>query len=508
MTFDLDQLRLDIPTETFDTKGGGRPFWRAAALALFAACIGLVTWNIVAPSGDSGAISVTVHVVAPQAAGELAAFTAGGWVEPAWPFPTTVSAQVDGRLEKLEAVEGQVVRQGDLLAVLHNLPWRQAAIDAEAEVAAAEAEVEEREATVSLLRAGHRPEELTVAAAVLQEAQANLALLEAGYRSEDIAMAAADLEAALVLAAQRERDAVRSEVLCAQQLLSRAAADRDRAVAEDAKARARALEAALGKMKAGPRAEEISLARAAVQSAQSRLQLLQAGYRAEEINEAAARLDAARARLEQAEARLEMAQRDVGYCLIRAPADGVVLDILSPQGTWLHGDMRGILRLYDAAQMQARVDVRQENAATLALGQKCSIKLESRRDLPYMGQVIRVDPQGNLARDTVRVRVMFDAPDEFLRIDLTVTVDFLPPEVETGIAPLVVPSSAVFKRDGRYHVFAVRGGAAKLLAPELGRQTSSGFEVLSGLDAGEVVATGNLAMLADGTPVRLAGDEP
>jgi RND family efflux transporter MFP subunit len=395
-----------------------------------------------------------------------------------------------------------------LIAVVHNLPWRQVVTAAEAHLAAEEAEVEAQQAALARLRAGYRAEEIAVAKAELDEAKASLTLLEAGYRKEEIAQAQAELNAALALAAHLEREAARSEALITKNFVSRSEADRNRAAADAAGARVLALEAVLSRLKAGPRTEEIRQAQSRVQVTEARLALMQAGTRAEEITEAEARLEAARARVEAAETALEAAQRDVGYCMVRAPHDGVILEITAPAGTWLHAEKRAIVHMYDAAQMQARVDVRQENAATLEIGQQCTVKLESRKDAPYTGRVVRIDPQGNLARDTVRVRVQIENPDALLRIDLTVTVDFLAAEAATQAAPLVVPTSAVFKRDGGFHVFAVRGGEARLRPVELGKQTATGYVVLSGIDAGEVVATGNLAMLADGTPVTLSEDAP
>jgi RND family efflux transporter MFP subunit len=212
--------------------------------------------------------------------------------------------------------------------------------------------------------------------------------------------------------------------------------------------------------------------------------------------------------LDAAEAELAAARRDVSYCLVKAPHDGVVLDIVSPQGSWLHGEKRSIVRLYDPRQMQARVDVRQENAASLALGQPCSVKLESRKGRPYDGRVVRIDPQGNLARDTVRVHVAIDGPDEMLRLDLTVTVDFLAREAPPGESPPMVPPAAVTNRDGQACVFVLRGGVARLVAVQLGEETVGGIIVLSGVAVGEIVAAGNLAMLADGTSVRLVEDTP
>ncbi|MBK8207028.1 MAG: efflux RND transporter periplasmic adaptor subunit [Planctomycetes bacterium] len=502
MAFDLDQLRLDIPTESPGPPAGVRSVWRATAIMLFTACLALIAWSFFVPRTDSGAVVVPVHVVAPLTATDLTAFTAGGWVEPAWPSPTVVSAVVDGRLDTLHVVEGQSVVKGEVIATLYNQVYRDSAAAAEARVAAMEAEVEALQAALARLRAGTRLEEIAVAQAELRTAQAQLKLMEAGYREEEVAQLQAQLEATRVRAAFLARQAERSQV-DVDKTVTRAVADRDRSAANEALADVRGLEARLKWLQAGHRPEEVDESRAAVSALEARLKLLQAGTRAEELTEAEARLDAASARLEVAEADHAAAQRAVSYCLVKAPHDGIVLDILAPQGSWLHGEKRSIVRLYDPQQMQARVDVRQENATSLEIGQPCSVKLESRKGRPYGGRLLRIDPQGNLARDTVRVHVAIEEPDAMLRLDLTVTVDFLEREASRDEAPLVLPPAAVTKRDGANCVFVVRGGVAHLTVVQLGPEAAGGTTVLGGVTAGEIVATGNLALLADGTPVRL-----
>jgi HlyD family secretion protein len=56
-------------------------------------------------------------------------------------------------------------------------------------------------------------------------------------------------------------------------------------------------------------------------------------------------------------------------------------------------------------------------------------------------------------------------------------------------APAVValPSGAVFRHDGRFAAFVVRGGAAELREVELGQRSGPEVEVLSGLTEGDVV---------------------
>jgi HlyD family secretion protein len=128
--------------------------------------------------------------------------------------------------------------------------------------------------------------------AEVENARADLAKMTAGFRPEEIAQA----EAALVQAeAERERAATewnRDQEMLAKDLIAAREAKTSRAVHEIAEARTREVRA--------------------------RLAMLRKGFRSEEVEQA-------RARLKMAEAALAQARTRLGYAVLTAPLDGVVL---------------------------------------------------------------------------------------------------------------------------------------------------------------------------------------
>jgi len=68
----------------------------------------------------------------PASSGRLL-FQASGWIEPD-PYPITVTALTDGVVEKIHVLEGDLVREGDLLATLIDIDTRLALDTAEAEL--------------------------------------------------------------------------------------------------------------------------------------------------------------------------------------------------------------------------------------------------------------------------------------------------------------------------------------------------------------------------------------
>ena len=493
MDFDLEHLRLDIPEEDFSEEPGASRVWKYITFLLVIALagVGYLYYEQAQQADGPRVISVRTHAVALAVTTGEASFTAGGWIEPAWPYPVIVSSLIDGRIEELSVVEGQEVTEGDIIATLYE-------IDIEREIELAEAEIAALDARLSLLEAGTRSEAIDLANAAKARAEARLALLEAGYRKENIALAEARLTEAETDEAFLKEVSERSAELLAKGAISKEDASRDAAAYKRAQSRTRAAEQEVKRLKAGPREEEIDEAKASIAEALAKVRLLEAGYRKEEIEAAKAAVTAAQVKLAALEAKLE-------YCEILAPTDGIVLEILTPQGGTVTAKGKGIVTIYDPTDMQVRVDVRQEQAAALFIGQNAQIKIEARSGQPYGGEVIRIDPLANLARDTVRAKVQFDAPDEFLRTNMTVTVDFLK-EAEFDPdkdLPLILPRTAISARDGKDYVFVISGGAAEMREVKLGRKVRAGFEVLEGVVNGDIVAISNVDVLQDKTIVQI-----
>lgn len=505
MAIDLEALRLDIPDEDLTRVEGGSRFWKvlSAALLLSLAAMAWLHFAVAPKGAGPQGVSIKAHAVAhagPQTAGS---FTAGGWVEPSWPYPARISALTTGRLDKLLITEGMDIKSGDTVAVLNKRQAGEGLDAAQARLEVAQARLGVVKARADLAEAGTRSELLEVARATRGRAQARLARMLAGYREEEIARARALLEEAQTqedtlrltaerLEGQRGQGSVTQQELDLARGAWRAARHRSQAALEEWK-----------RLQAGNRDVEVAEARAELLEAEQQLKLLEAGTRKESLAEARAELAAAEAEVKALQAEVDIAQTRLDYCVVKSPMGGRVLEIVAPQGSMLEEGHMVIALLYDPGQMQVRVDVRQEQSSGLRKGQRCSVKIEARKGRPYKGEVLRLDPQANLARDTVRAKILIRDPDDLLRKDMTATVDFTEAteDYDPQAMPLVVPRAAVVKRDGRDCVFLIRSGQVKLVPVELGEAVEAMVVVKSGLAAGDLVAVSNVAQLEEGTAV-------
>ncbi len=130
-------------------------------------------------------------------------------------------------------------------------------------------------------------------------------------------------------------------------------------------------------------------------------------------------------------------------------------------------------------------------------------------DQALMGTVRRVEPAGftrvsALGVDEQRVPVIidFDEPErafEKLGVGYRVEAEFI---LWEGEEVLQVPTSALFRRDGEWHVFVVDNGRARLRRIETGRRSGLTVQVVEGLEPGEAVITHPGEQIGDGARVR------
>lgn len=155
---------------------------------------------------------------------------------------TEVSFKIPGRVLERPADEGQVLKEGQLVATLDDTDLKQQAAMREADLSAARAFLSE-------LEAGSRPEEIGQAKAALDAAEADAARLEADDK--------------------RQADLFRKEVISQREY------DASRAAMETSGARTREFEERYLLIKKGPRAETIAQARAKAEAATQALALAQ-----------------------------------------------------------------------------------------------------------------------------------------------------------------------------------------------------------------------------------------
>ena len=153
----------------------------------------------------------------------------------------------------------------------------------------------------------------------------------------------------------------------------------------------------------------------------------------QERDEAQRALRAAEAELVAAQGSLELAQAYLGWCTIRAPIAGTILEklvnpneLVTPQSFGSgNGPSTAFLAMADLTDLQVEIDLNEADTPKVKLGQKCRVSPEAYPDKFYQGVVAEIAPEANRAKGTLQIKVQVETPDRFLTPELTAKVDFL-----------------------------------------------------------------------------------
>jgi len=290
-------------------------------------------------------------------------------------------------------------------------------------------------------------------AAQLRQAETALTALASSTRPQ----AQVALERAQTQLAQAERETARRRDLAARSLLS-----------------AEAMEQAV---------QVESVARSAVAAARLTADALAPGnVEEQQLRE---RLAALQAQLDKTEVRAQVA----GTVLTRAVEPG---DLVQPG--------RVLFTIALAGGTEIHVPFDERNLARLALQQEAMAITDAYPDRPFPARISFIAPSIDPQRGTVEVRLAVDAVPDFLRQDMTVSVN-----VETGRREqaLAVPNDALTDvQDDQARVLLLRDGRVQGQVVTLGLRGLAMTEVLSGLSPGDAVLADATALLADGARVR------
>ena len=184
---------------------------------------------------------------------------------------------------------------------------------------------------------------------------------------------------------------------------------------------------------------------------------------------------------------------------LKSPINGIVTD-----RNYDNGDVYGqkpILTVQQLNPLKALIYVSESSFTNVKLGMPVNILLDVYGDEIFTGKVSLIYPTIDASTHTFGVEVSINNANMRVRPGMyaKVTLNF-----GTGKS-IVVPDAAVQKQAGsndRY-AFVVENGIAKYRKVELGQRLDQNFEILSGLNAGDIVVTAGQNRLIDGTPVEI-----
>lgn len=227
-----------------------------------------------------------------------------------------------------------------------------------------------------------------------------------------------------------------------------------------------------------------------------------------------ARLEALKSDVQVAEGTVRVSGQDLEDLIVRAPFDGVVVskdaqpgEMISPISAGGGFTRTGIATIVDMESREIEVDVNESFINRVKANQKTEALLDAYPDWTIPSHVINIVPTADRQKATVRVRIGFDQLDPRILPDMGVKVSFLEDSKEPGVvasrAAVRVPAASVVKDGDASYVWRVQGGQVERVAVRTGSERDGQIDVLSGLNAGEIVVASPAAGLKDGDDVKV-----
>lgn len=199
-------------------------------------------------------------------------------------------------------------------------------------------------------------------------------------------------------------------------------------------------------------------------------------------------LAAAKLRVESAAAELEVAQANLEQAQVTAPFDGVVMEVSAEVGESVSS---AFIMLADFGTARLEVFLDETDASMIEVGHQTEVVFDAMPDQTLHGTVIQVDPglnnQGGFSTISGLVELEQGITEGML-VGMNAAVDVIGGRAEDAV---LVPYEAL--RDlgqGDYAVFVMEDGQPRLRTVEVGLTDFTFAEIVSGLEAGEVVTTG------------------
>lgn len=215
-----------------------------------------------------------------------------------------------------------------------------------------------------------------------------------------------------------------------------------------------------------------------------------------------------------ADAQVVEAQVNYGYCLIRAPFNGVITtkdaqvgEVVSPFSAGGGFTRTGIGTIVDMDSLEVDVDVNEAYIGRVTPNMPAEAVLDAYPDWRIPAHVIAIVPAADRGKATVKVRVAMEKKDARIVPDMGVRVSFLEakPAVATQ-APkgVLVPAKAIVQRDGSESVFVVADGKAHRQTVQPAAQPSGDMRLIpASVNAGDSVVLSPPDDLHDGSSVSV-----
>ena len=226
-----------------------------------------------------------------------------------------------------------------------------------------------------------------------------------------------------------------------------------------------------------------------------------------EYESARATYESARANESSAKQARKLAKAQLGYARLYSPVSGKVATVDAEVNENVNAGQQ-IIMLNSEGDLEVKLGLPESFISKVKVQDEVAVKFSALPDQSFKGIVSEVSFSISGLTSTYPVIVKLDGDTKSVRPGMAASVTFIiNTESASDLDLLMVPSQAVGEDEDGNFVFAIEASKDHYLATRrsvvVGKLTSGGFEILEGLDEGELVATAGLQTLLDSMKVQL-----
>lgn len=199
-------------------------------------------------------------------------------------------------------------------------------------------------------------------------------------------------------------------------------------------------------------------------------------------------------------------KEQISYGFIYAPSAGIISNVNAELDENVNAGLT-IATLNVGSNMEISLGIPESVINVVKPGMNVDVDFPSLPDESFKGKVSEVSPAVDATSATYPVLVMIIDPSDQIKTGMSATVTFRFENNQNIETNIIVPANAVGEDSEGNFVFLIqdKGKTAEVKKQKvnIGKLTADGFEILSGLKAGQKIATAGLQTLVDGQEVKL-----
>lgn len=195
---------------------------------------------------------------------------------------------------------------------------------------------------------------------------------------------------------------------------------------------------------------------------------------------------------------------EVGFKFEKAPVESPIYGVLGKLyvdiGTSVSPQIPVAL-VVNMETVKVRINVAEKDLSKVKEGQKAEIKVDTYPETVFLGVAEELSPIVDLESRTSSVEIVIPNGDYRLKPGMFARINILIKEKEDA---LIIPRDAIIRENNLIYVFVIREeGKVYKKEIKLGLNEGNNFEVVKGLNAGELLVTMGNSLIKEGDIVEV-----